>query len=179
MDARFYNANAQLSDVGSVSIRSLRHDDKERLLGLFRRLLRRSIYFRFLGEDKKDVTPDELAYFTEIDFEKHVALAACLTESGEERIVGVGRYILSEQSKGPKRAEVTFCVADEYQGRGIGTALLDHLVRIAKAQGVKKFEGRLFASNSKMFSVLEKSGFSLKNVSKSGGIVHTEFSIKK
>ncbi len=179
MDARFYNANAQLSDVGSVSIRSLRHDDKERLLGLFRRLMRRSIYFRFLGEDKKDVTPDELAYYTEIDFENHVALAASLHEGGKERIVGVGRYIIDEQSKGAKSAEVTFCVADEYQGRGIGTGLLDHLVRVARAQGITRFEGRLFASNSKMFSVLEKSGFSLKNVSKSGGIIHTEFSIKK
>ncbi|MCK4512573.1 GNAT family N-acetyltransferase [bacterium] len=179
MDARFYNANAQLSDVGSVSVRSLRHDDKARLLGLFRRLMRRSIYFRFLGEDKKDVTPDELAYYTEIDFENHVALAACLTESGEERIVGVGRYIIDEQSKGAKSAEVTFCVADEYQGRGIGTALLDHLVRIARTQGIRTFKGRLFASNSKMFNILENSGFSLKNVSESGGIVHTEFSIKK
>ncbi len=179
MDARFYNAVAQLSDVGTVAIRSLRHDDKERLLGLFRRLMRRSIYFRFLGEDKKDVTPDELAYYTEIDFENHVALAACLNEGGEERIVGVGRYTVSEESKSSKSAEVMFCVGDEYQGRGIGTALLDHLVRIARTQGIEKFEGRLFASNSRMFSVLEKSGFTLKSVKESGGIVHTEFSIKK
>jgi RimJ/RimL family protein N-acetyltransferase len=179
MDAKFYNVVAQLSDVGTIAIRSLRHDDKERLLGLFHRLMRRSIYFRFLGEDKKEVTPDELAYFTEIDFENHVALAACLNESGEEKIVGVGRYTVGEEPKRPKSAEVTFCVADEYQGRGIGTALLDHLVRIARADGIEKFEGRLFASNSKMFTVLEKSGFKLKNVSESGGIVHTEFSIRK
>ena len=176
MDARFYNAVAQLSDVGTVAIRSLRSDDKERLLGLFRRLMRRSIYFRFMGEDKKDVTPDELAYYTEIDFKSHVALAACLNEGGEERIVGVGRYTVSG---GSKSAEVTFCVGDEYQGRGIGTALLDHLVRIARTQEVERFEGRLFASNVKMFKVLEKSGFKLINVKETGGIIRTEFSIKK
>src|SRR6185369_4952726 len=102
----------------------------------FSRLSQRSVYFRFFGVKKK-LTDDELRQFTELDFQHNVGLVATLQRDGGEEIIGVGRYArLDAAPGGPVRAEVAFAVADEHQGRGIGTVLLEHLAEIARPKGI-------------------------------------------
>src|SRR5919198_5303239 len=86
-----YATDALLRDGGSVHIRAIRPDDKQRLLALFERLSSRSVYFRFF-QTKQRLTDEELRYFTELDFVRHVALVATLRERDAEHIIGVGRY---------------------------------------------------------------------------------------
>jgi len=64
-----------------------------------------------------------------IDFINHVALVAVVDEGGRPMIVGGGRYIVAQ----PGKAEVAFAVVDQYQGQGIGGALLRHLAAIARS----------------------------------------------
>ncbi len=157
MELRHYQAVVPLSDVGTIQVRAIRPDDRDRILGLFNSLTRRSIYFRF-HEPKTDLTQDELTQYTDLDFEDRVALVAVTGSGDNERIVGVGRYCRIPDSD-PPCAQLAFAVEDVYQGRGIGSGLLKHLARIAQLSGVKAFESRVMPGNTQFLGVLEKSEF--------------------
>ena len=172
-DPRTYEAEEILRDGGSIHIRAIRSDDKERLVEHFQHLSQRSVYFRFFGA-KRRLTDDELKRFTEPDFEGHVGLVATLLEDGQERIIGVGRYIAHPATGAARCAEVAFAVADEHQGRGIGTLLLEHLAPIARANGITEFEADVLGENNKMLEVFAKSGFRARR-SLEAGVVHMSF----
>ena len=92
MEARSYSANEVLRDGGSIHIRGIRADDKQRLLDHFRHMSQDSIYHRFFGL-KHTLSEQDLVRFTEIDFVTHVALVATLRIGADERFIGVGRYV--------------------------------------------------------------------------------------
>ena len=165
-DASRYEVEEILRDGGSIHIRAIQPDDKPRLIDHFRRLSQRSVYFRFFGV-KKRLTDEELSRFTEPDFVRHVGLVATLREGEGERIIGVGRYMTRDTGH---RAEVAFAVADEHQGRGIGTLLLEHLAPLARANGITEFEAEVLGENNKMLEVFAKSGFVARR-SVEGGVV--------
>jgi len=169
LGARNYSVHEVLRDGGSIYIRGIRADDKDRLLDHFRHMSQDSIYHRFFGL-KHSLTDQDLVRFTEIDFVSHVALVATLRTGGDERFIGVGRYVTT----GPARAEVAFAVLDEHQGRGIGTVLLDHLGRVARAAGIIEFQADVLGDNNRMLEVFAKSGFRVKR-STDAGVVHLSF----
>jgi GNAT superfamily N-acetyltransferase len=166
IDAVSYSAHEVLRDGGSIRIRAIRPDDKDRLLEHFRHLSRDSVYHRFFGL-KRSLTPSELVRLTELDFKNHVGLVATLLADGDERFIGVGRYICTE----PGRAEVAFAVLDEHQGKGIGTLLLEHLGRVARAAGISEFQADVLGDNNRMLEVFAKSGFRAER-SMEGGVIH-------
>src|SRR5262249_25706335 len=169
-----YATDELLRDGGSIHIRAIRPDDKQRLLALFERLSSRSVYFRFF-QTKQRLTDEELRYFTELDFVRNVALVATLREGDEERVIGVGRYFgLDEDGQPLPCAEVAFTVADAHQGRGIGTLLLEHLAAIARTHGIDTFEAYVLGENNRMLQVLDASGFTVQR-SIAGGVFHISF----
>jgi acetyl coenzyme A synthetase (ADP forming)-like protein len=169
LEARNYSAHEVLRDGGSIYVRAIRPDDKERLLDHFRHMSQDSIYHRFFGL-KHSLSEQDLVRFTEIDFVSHVALVATLRVGDDERFIGVGRYVVT----GPGSAEVAFAVLDEHQGRGIGTVLLDHLGRVARAAGIVEFQADVLGDNNRMLEVFAKSGFRVKR-SADAGVVHLSF----
>ena len=163
-----------LRDGGSIHVRAIQPDDRQRLVDHFQHLSAQSVYFRFFGA-KRRLTDAELDRFTRLDFDAHVALVATLREGGAERIIGVGRYVAKAPEPGrPRSAEVAFAVADAHQGRGIGTVLLEHLVGIARASGITEFEADVLGENNRMLAVFAESGFVVKS-SISAGVVHLAF----
>jgi acetyl coenzyme A synthetase (ADP forming)-like protein len=172
-DPRHYAADEVLRDGGSIHIRAIRPDDKHRLIDHFQRLSQRSVYFRFFGA-KKRLSDAELSRFTEPDFVRHVGLVATLWEGDEERIIGVGRYMARHDEGAPHRAEVAFAVADDHQGRGIGTLLLEHLAPLARANGITEFEADVLGENNQMLRVFSDSGFVVHRSIESG-VVHVSF----
>ncbi len=170
-DPRRYSAEGILRDGGSIHIRAMRPGDKQRLLDHFGRLSAQSVYFRFFRA-KKRLTDEELVQFTELDFVRNAALVATLGQREDERIIGVGRYAVVDN--GGVRAEVAFAVADDYQGRGVGTLLLEHLAPIARAKGVTEFEADVLGENNRMLEVFSQSGFVVKR-SIEDGIFHVTF----
>jgi GNAT superfamily N-acetyltransferase len=155
IDARNYCVEVRMLDGGAIRIRAIRPDDQERLHDHFRGMSEQSIYFRFMGI-RRDLSPQDLKQLTELDFRNHVGLAATLTENGRERFIGVGRYICGAD---PHRAEVAFAILDGFQGRGIGTLLLEHLSLIADANGVAEFEADVLGENRQMLELFAHSGF--------------------
>jgi protein lysine acetyltransferase len=127
----------------AVLIRPVRPDDKALLAEGLRRLSERSAYRRFLGP-KDRLTPDELRYFTEIDFQDHVAFVAVRPEQPDV-LLGVGRWVRWESD--PEVAEVAFVVADDLQHHGLGTALGEALAQAARERGVRRFTATMLPDN--------------------------------
>jgi RimJ/RimL family protein N-acetyltransferase len=128
--------------------------DRERLADLFARMSRQTRYERFL-HPKPDLSEAELTYFTDIDHRNHDALAAVDPRDGS--FVGVVRYAVADEDA--MVADIAFAVADDWQGRGIGTTLLRALLPRAAASGVNGFIALTLAENARAHALLKRFGF--------------------
>jgi GNAT superfamily N-acetyltransferase len=153
MDAASYSATEALRDGRPVEIRALRPDDRADFLAAVGRVGTQSLYRRFFAV-KRHFTEREIASHVNVDFVTHVALIAVARDGDREMIVGGGRYVVT----GTGKAEVAFAIVDQYQGQGIGAALLRHLVVIARAAGLQELAAEVLADNRAMIKVFEKSG---------------------
>jgi GNAT superfamily N-acetyltransferase len=156
-------------------LRVIRPDDKQRLLEGFHRLRGKSIYFRFFSA-KKGLTDKELKFYTEVDFEHHVAIVSTIKSDGKEKILGVGRYIEISDNDTERIAEVAFAVDDEHQNLGIGTILFEYLVSIAQNNGITSLESDVLLENRNMLDIFKHSGFKLNKATRSG-VTHIQFNI--
>ena len=171
-----YDTSDVLLDGSTIRIRAIHPDDRQRLLKHFESLSPESVYFRFFAP-KKTLSALELTYFTDLDYRNHVALLATLKDQGDERIIGVGRYFVGGGHEGSKRsAEVAFAVLDEYQGHGIATLLLRHLLGIARTSGIGEFTANVLGGNHKMIEVLVSSVFEV-HPTLDSGTTHLSFQI--
>ena len=151
-----YSAIEALRDGCRVEIRALRPDDRADLIAAVGRTSAQSLYRRFFGV-KRSFTEEEAAFFVNVDFVNHVALIALIDEDGRSVIAGGGRYIVVL----PGQAEVAFVVVDEYQGRGIGRALMRHLTNIARAAGLRTLIAEVLPENTPMLQLFKTSGLQL------------------
>ena len=149
-----YSATEHLRDGREVEIRALRSEDKDDMLAAVGRTGRESLQRRFFVV-KRGFSEREIAFFMNIDFVNHVALAALADEEGRKVIIGGGRYIVTE----PGKAEIAFVVIDDYQGQGVGTLLMRHLAVIAGKAGVKELVAEVLPENAAMRKVFGKFGF--------------------
>jgi RimJ/RimL family protein N-acetyltransferase len=142
-----------MRDGRRVEIRALRHEDRNGLEEAVSRASAESLRRRFFSL-RRHFSEQEMEFFSNIDFVSHVALVVVAEEGGRPVIVGGGRYIVLE----PGRAEVAFALIDEYQGHGIGTALMRHLAAIARDAGLKELIAEVLPENTAMLNVFKKSG---------------------
>lgn len=164
-----------LRDGTPSLIRAIKPDDKQRLLDGFHRLRGKSIYFRFFSV-KKGLTEKELKFYTEVDFEHHVAIISTVQSGGKEKIIGVGRYIEISGNDTERIAEVAFAVDDEHQNLGVGTILFEYLVSIAQNNGITSLEADVLIENRNMLDIFKHSGFKLNKATRSG-VTHIQFTI--
>jgi acetyltransferase len=142
-----------LCDGTAVHLRAIRPDDKELLRIAFARMSRRSVYRRFF-HPVAALTPDVLRQLTELDFCDHVGLVLSVEDETGERLIAVGRFIRTAPRS--ERAEFAITVADDYQNRGAGTLLLQRLVDIARANGVRELVAHVLEDNREMLEVIRR-----------------------
>src|SRR3954467_1878757 len=145
-----YSAIERLRNGRSIEIRALRPNDQAGLVSAVDRSSAQSLYRRFFGV-RRYFTEQEIAFFVNVDFINHVALAALTEENSLPVIVGGGRYVVLK----PGKAEVAFAVVDQYQGQGIGAALMRHLVAIARGAGFQELMAEVMPDNIPMLKVFE------------------------
>jgi GNAT superfamily N-acetyltransferase len=162
-EAAEYTALEQLRDGRQIEIRALKPADEEAMLAAIDRTGARSLYRRFFGA-KKHFSDREKAFFLNVDFENHVALVAVAQEHARSAIVGGGRYVVVR----PGTAELAFAVIDDYQGRGIGAALMRHLTLLARSGGIKELIAEVLPENISMLKVFQKSGLGLQTKHRAG-----------
>jgi RimJ/RimL family protein N-acetyltransferase len=138
-----------LRDGSKVLIRQVQRADAPLLADGFARLSARSRQMRFLTR-KKELTPAELRYFTEVDHHDHEALGAL--DHADGRGVGIARYV--RDAEDPQAAEVAVTIVDDWQGRGLGTELLTQLTGRARCEGIRRFTALVSADNAAMATLL-------------------------
>jgi GNAT superfamily N-acetyltransferase len=164
-------APAVLRDGSTVRLRQGHHTDEELLRRGFERLSDDGRYRRFLAATP-ELTDDMVRYLTEVDHHDHEAILATEESIGEG--VAVARYVRDPAH--PDSAEVAVTVIDEWQGRGLGTLLLEVLGGRARAEGITRFTAMMLASNQQMMEVLEGLG-PVEVVDRDAGTVQLEVPI--
>jgi RimJ/RimL family protein N-acetyltransferase len=147
-----------------ILLRRIRPEDKDALVAGLGHLSERSVYQRFLAP-KPRLSSSELRYLTEVDFVDHYALVAVLARAPEV-VVGVGRWVRSAESA--TDAEIAIVVADDLQGRGVGTQLGQALAEAARARGIERFTASMLPSNQAAHRLFAKISSQLQTVHHQG-----------
>jgi RimJ/RimL family protein N-acetyltransferase len=146
-----------LPDGGVVAVRPLRRGDRAELAAAVERLSERSRYLRFAAP-KPRLTERELDHLVAVDHHGSEALVAFDPATG--RGIAVARY--APVPGAPGVADVAVTVADEWQGRGLGTALLARLVARATAESHVALRASVLSVNRASLALLRRAGFRLR-----------------
>ena len=141
----------RLRDGRTLRVRPIRPEDAEREKRFFERLSQHSRYQRFMNY-LKELPPQMLARFTQLDYDRELALVAL----SQDEIVAVGRYAPNPDGRS---AEFALAVGDDWQGKGIGQALLERLVAAARAAGYQALVGNILEANRGMLELAAHLGF--------------------
>jgi acetyl coenzyme A synthetase (ADP forming)-like protein len=158
-----------LRDGSTLPLRPVRQDNLGALVTFFAGLSPESRYFRFFGEPNLDATG--VARLIPMDARGGMALVG---ECGGRIVAFAGYYRAADD---PDRAEVAFAIADAFQGRGIGTRLLEQLANLARSERVGTFDAYVLGANRKMMDVLLESGYRVSRRIE-GGVFHVELSLE-
>lgn len=148
-----YETYQEFDDL-QVFFRPVKPTDEQMLRDLFYESSEKTIYQRFMSMKTK-LPRRELQNLVNIDYGKDMAIVGIIRENEVPRIIAVARYMLD---RGTNIAEVAFLVHDDFQGKGIGTFLLDYLIRIARQRGVKAFTAEVLPQNTVMLHLFHKTG---------------------
>jgi GNAT superfamily N-acetyltransferase len=160
IEAAKYSAMERLRDGRQVEIRALQPADEKDMRAAVDRTSAQSLYRRFFGA-KRHFSESEKSFFLNVDFVTHVALVAVAQEGSRSVIVG-GVVVR------PGAAELAFAVVDEYQGQGIGAALMRHLALLARDAGIKELIAEVLPENLPMLKVFQNSGLDLQTKHRAG-----------
>ena len=116
----------------------------------------------------KDLSHEDLVRFCNIDYDREMAIIAEVRDGDKRKEIGVARLITEP---GQKRGEFAVVVADGYQGKGLGTKLMDMLIEIATEKGLESIYGIMLQENKRMIRLAQKLGSIIKHTE--DGIVAT------
>ncbi len=146
-----------LRDGRSVLLRAIRPEDAELERVFIAQLSPETLYRRFMMPVK--ALPDSLIErFTQIDYDRELALVAMETGSAQTRIVGVAR-ITPTWDEGV--AEFAIVVGDWLQRSGLGREMMQRLIDAARSRGYRTLEGRVLGTNAPMLQFCKRLGFSI------------------
>lgn len=145
-----------LKDGTSVTIRPICPEDAEIEQEFVRNLSDESRYYRFM-DTVRELSPKMLSHFTQVDYDRHMALIVVAPRDGGETQIAVARYVADDDRR---RCEFAIVVADAWQHKGLGARLMQALMAAARASGIRVMYGEVLASNHKMLQLMARVGFS-------------------
>ncbi|HLE66083.1 MAG TPA: GNAT family N-acetyltransferase [Burkholderiales bacterium] len=145
----------ELPDGRTVTLRPIRPEDAEIEQEFVKCLSAESRYFRFM-DTLRELTPKMLVRFTQIDYEREMAFIATIEEGGREVEIGVVRYITNPDGQ---TCEYALVVTDAWHRRGLGRRLMELLIEVARARGLKAMVGHVLSNNQAMLELCSDLGF--------------------
>lgn len=149
-----YETEVLLKDGSRMMLRPIRSEDTDSWLAFVSRLSRRTKYLRFHSLPK--LTMEEAIRFCTVDYTNTFAFVAEVLGDRRQDIVAIGRYYRLPIKHS---AEVALVIEDAYQGKGIGTKLMEWLTNVARENGITTFEADVLAGNEEMMTVFRDYGF--------------------
>lgn len=165
-----WEADVVLRDGGTARIRPITTDDAERLVSFYEQVSDESKYYRFFAPYPR-LSDRDVHRFTHHDYVDRVGLA--VTIGGE--FIGTVRYDrINDQGRPASapadEAEVAFLVQDAHQGRGVASALLEHIAAVARERGIRRFAAEVLPANNKMIKVFRDAGYTQQRSFEDGSV---------
>ncbi|MEU2236617.1 bifunctional acetate--CoA ligase family protein/GNAT family N-acetyltransferase [Streptomyces vietnamensis] len=165
-----WEADVVLRDGGTARIRPITADDADRLVSFYEQVSDESKYYRFFAPYPR-LSAKDVHRFTHHDFVDRVGLAATV---GGEFIATVRYDRINSQglpaSAPADEAEVAFLVQDAHQGRGVASALLEHIAAVARERDIRRFAAEVLPANTKMIKVFTDAGYTQKRSFEDGSV---------
>ncbi|MFJ7112632.1 GNAT family N-acetyltransferase [Streptomyces albogriseolus] len=173
-----WEADVVLRDGGTARIRPITVDDAERLVSFYEQVSDESKYYRFFAPYPR-LSAKDVHRFTHHDFVDRVGLAAAVGDDfiGTVRYDRIGAGGRPATGAEADEAEVAFLVQDAHQGRGVASALLEHIAAVARERGIRRFAAEVLPANTKMIKVFTDAGYRQKR-SFEDGVVRLEFDLE-
>jgi acyl-CoA hydrolase/GNAT superfamily N-acetyltransferase len=145
----------ELKDGQRVFLRPLKLTDESLLREMFYKLSPESVHYRFFRMIKA-MPHEKLQEFLRVDYDADMALVVLTDNSEKAQAVGIAHY-----SRDPRTnfADAAFLVRDDWQGKGIGTQLMNHLVDAARGHGIAGFTADVLTQNHGMLRVFHRCGY--------------------
>ncbi|MFB7209622.1 GNAT family N-acetyltransferase [Streptomyces sp. NPDC056255] len=165
-----WEADVVLRDGGTARIRPITADDAERLVSFYEQVSDESKYYRFFAPYPR-LSDRDVHRFTHHDYVDRVGLA--VTVGGE--FIATVRYDRIDERGRPAsapadQAEVAFLVQDAHQGRGVASALLEHIAAVARERGIRRFAAEVLPANNKMIKVFRDAGYTQRRSFEDGSV---------
>jgi acetyltransferase len=155
---KVYELHWKLKDDRAVLLRPIRPEDEPLENELWKTFSEETQRFRFFSP-MRTWSHATLVRYTNIDYDREIAIIANLTEDGEKKMIGVVRMILEPPDF--KTAEVAIVVGDPWQGLGLGTKMIDCIIKIARDRNLESIYGLILRDNNRSIHLFEKKGFTV------------------
>jgi acetyltransferase len=152
-----YETVWKLRDGRTVLLRPIKPEDEPLWLEMFQNFSEESIRYRFF-QILKDTPHETRIRYTNIDYDREIAIVPELNEGGRRRILGVARVGIEPDGKS---GEIAFIVADPWQGLGLGTKLVDYAIEICKDMKIEQLYAIMLPDNNRAINLMKKMGFAI------------------
>jgi acetyltransferase len=156
-----YETLWKLRDGRTVLLRPIRPEDEPLWLEMFQNFSEESIRYRFF-QIIKDTPHEVRVRYCNIDYDREIAIVPELNENGQRKILGVVRISLEPDRK---NGEIAFIIGDPWQGLGLGTKMVDHVIDICKDMKIETIYAIMLPDNYRAISLMKKMGFNTKHLS--------------
>ena len=153
----------QMNDGKMVTIRPIRPEDADMEQEFVKAMSDESRYYRFM-DTLRELTQTMLVRFTQIDYDREMALVATMPDNapdspeGKEKQIGVARYVVNPDGES---VEFALAVGDDWQKCGVGRKLMTALIECARMKGYRAVVGDVLSTNAKMFRLMTSLGFTI------------------
>jgi len=152
-----YITKFKMKNGKNVILRPIRPEDEPLEAEMFKAFSKQTQRFRFFGLIK-DITHELLIRYTQIDYDREIAIIAEIEENGKKKMAGVVRLIADHYNE---TAEFAIVVADPWQKHGLGNKFTDCILKIAKKRGLKKVYANVLRDNYVMLHMFKERGFKI------------------
>jgi acetyltransferase len=152
---RKYATEITLKNGLPAMIRPIRPEDEPMIAELFKSFSEQTIVLRFF-QRFPHLSHEQLVRYCQIDYDREMALVCVLEEDGHEKIIGDVRLIKMADMED---ADMSIMVSDQWQGRGVGIALSQHCLKVAKEEGIKRISMDILKINTYMLNLSKRLGF--------------------
>lgn len=157
-----------LRDGTAVTIRPIRPEDEPLMVRFHAGLSEETVHGRYGGLLKLStrVAHQRLTRMCFVDYDRQIALVADReSESGDHELLGIARLIRSHAGD---EAEFAIVIADRWQGHGLGAKLLELVIKVARAEAVRRLTATILPESRAMLVLCRKAGFNLSQVASAG-----------
>jgi len=155
-----YMEKCTIRDGREILLRPVRPEDEPLIRKLFDTFSEETMRFRFF-HIIKDISHEILASYCNIDYSREMTIVAERSEEGSRMILGMARLVVEPDGE---RGEIAIVVGDPWQNLGLGTKMLDHIIRVGRDMRLKTIFGEILAENTKMLHLCYKRGFKIERL---------------